>query len=525
MVGSFDNLAPNPTFQSDLIDGVDDPHAYNAGTGGTWSSDGTKNRSGQRCARFDVNSQTATAELEIGGAGVATDRHVSAIRGDEFVLELFMRYVDAAPTTAVNLKVSYRNAFGSELSNTTGPDISGSLTTTHQKFTLSVTVPDTYGIAYVVPSIIFATGSGSTVALLYEDLYFRRRIGTAVIEDLAVETAKIALLAVDTAQIADAAITNLKVNDLNAVKITAGVLAAGRVDADNIDAGTLASARIVATLTSKTLSGSNTLIRTRTGSAGTPGIAFNSDTDTGFYLASTSIRHTVSGALQWHSSTTKHITQNHIDPSSAGALLDLGTTAAYYDDVVASNFPAPSDATLKTQIEDSPLGLDFIRALTPRRFKLLDTKDTAGMLDWQRRMEAKGEEYFLEVEANGREFEILAADELGEPLLDAAGEPIILETVPNPEAVRLDAERKVLQAERSSFLGKPGTRWHYGLVADEVAVVLAAAGQDFAGYIDPAFADPTNTEAKKALRYHQFFAPIIAALQEVDARITTLEGM
>jgi hypothetical protein len=62
----------------------------------------------------------------------------------------------------------------------------------------------------------------------------------------------------------------------------------------------------------------------------------------------------------------------------------------------------------------------------------------------------------------------------------------------------------------------PGVRPHYGLIAQEVATVLGE--QDFAGYIHDVGAD------LYALRYSEFIAPLIKAVQELTARVEALES-
>lgn len=63
---------------------------------------------------------------------------------------------------------------------------------------------------------------------------------------------------------------------------------------------------------------------------------------------------------------------------------------------------------------------------------------------------------------------------------------------------------------------------HYGLIAQEVAETLDAAGvKTFGGLV---MADPGHAESQLGLRYDQFIAPLIAAVQELTQRIRTLEA-
>ena len=66
-----------------------------------------------------------------------------------------------------------------------------------------------------------------------------------------------------------------------------------------------------------------------------------------------------------------------------------------------------------------------------------------------------------------------------------------------------------------------GSRTHYGLIAQEVKSVLDAAGvADFGGWVISDVADP---EGQQALRYEEFISPLIKAVQELTARVKTLE--
>jgi hypothetical protein len=63
-----------------------------------------------------------------------------------------------------------------------------------------------------------------------------------------------------------------------------------------------------------------------------------------------------------------------------------------------------------------------------------------------------------------------------------------------------------------------GTRTHHGLIAQEVAEVLA--GRDFAGHV---LFDPTDPQSRQGLRYDAFIAPLIASIQTLAARVSALE--
>jgi hypothetical protein len=67
----------------------------------------------------------------------------------------------------------------------------------------------------------------------------------------------------------------------------------------------------------------------------------------------------------------------------------------------------------------------------------------------------------------------------------------------------------------------PGSRTHYGLIAQEVKEVLDASGvEDFAGWVKM---DLSQEDSMQGLRYDQFIAPLIKAVQELTARVKALE--
>ena len=65
----------------------------------------------------------------------------------------------------------------------------------------------------------------------------------------------------------------------------------------------------------------------------------------------------------------------------------------------------------------------------------------------------------------------------------------------------------------------PGKRRHYGLVAQEVKEALG--NRDFGGWIQTDMDDP---DSEQALRYDQFIAPLIAAVQELAAEVADLRS-
>jgi hypothetical protein len=123
-----------------------------------------------------------------------------------------------------------------------------------------------------------------------------------------------------------------------------------------------------------------------------------------------------------------------------------------------------SDARAKTEISNSVLGLDFIQRLRPVSYKWIE---------------------------GGRSVESITTD-------DENGDPVF-----NPvESIA------------------PGTRRHFGLIAQEVKEVLPE-GVDFGGWV---LTDKDDPDSQQALRYDQFIAPLIKAIQELSAKNDALEA-
>lgn len=69
----------------------------------------------------------------------------------------------------------------------------------------------------------------------------------------------------------------------------------------------------------------------------------------------------------------------------------------------------------------------------------------------------------------------------------------------------------------------PGTRTHYGFLAQEVKQALdtVAPGKDFSGWV---LTDKNDPESEQALRYEEFIAPIVKSIQQISARLDALEA-
>ena len=131
-----------------------------------------------------------------------------------------------------------------------------------------------------------------------------------------------------------------------------------------------------------------------------------------------------------------------------------------------------SDPRTKKEIVDSPLGLDFINLLRPVAYKF----------------KVGGSEIIGEREVTPAKLD----PETGEVVESAVVESVLRE--------------------------KPGKRQHFGFLTTEVKQALDDLGNvDFGGYIKTDMADQ---ESEEALRYDEFIAPLVKAVQQLSATVT-----
>jgi hypothetical protein len=149
---------------------------------------------------------------------------------------------------------------------------------------------------------------------------------------------------------------------------------------------------------------------------------------------------------------------------------NLGTGSYRWNDIYATNNTIQtSDEDLKENIADSSLGLSFINKLKPKSYK------------WKNTPEQK----YGDNEPTG------------------------------------DDNKKAGDVKQAEVVH---TRKHYGLIAQDVKATLdelSVATKDFAGYIDPS---ANGGSGKLGLRYSEFIAPMIKAIQELSAKVTALEN-
>jgi len=125
-----------------------------------------------------------------------------------------------------------------------------------------------------------------------------------------------------------------------------------------------------------------------------------------------------------------------------------------------------SDSRLKTNTQDSALGLDFINSLRPVSYKWIE---------------------------GGKQ---VVTDDQGNPVKNEDG---TIKTI--------------------SISGK---RTHWGFLAQEVKTAVDKSGvEDFAGWVLDDLNDPNS---EQAVNYQQFIAPMVKAIQELSAEVEKLKG-
>jgi hypothetical protein len=152
-------------------------------------------------------------------------------------------------------------------------------------------------------------------------------------------------------------------------------------------------------------------------------------------------------------------------------VFDLGRSTYRWDDIYATNSSIQtSDVNLKKDIEDTDLGLDFIKSLRPVSYKWRETKGTGGT----------------------RKHYGLIGQEVETALGDKASETAIWTKTVSP------AEEELKQTEQ--------------------------VGPDGTTYMDGPVRPARDEETRQGLRYGELIAPLIKAIQELEARIAALES-
>jgi len=329
----------------------------------------------------------------------------------------------------------------------------------------------------------------------------------------------IAAATISATEIAAATITGAKIaagtitaNEIAADAITTSELAANAVIAENITAGEVTSGKIVATITGKQYGAND-------GSAASPGFYFDSASSTGLTRvnfgglgAMPQIVQGGSVAAVFVAGTTTGINGN-VNPTSDN-VFSVGTNSLRWTEVWAVDGTInTSDERLKRDIADSPLGLDFVRSLRPRAYRWRDTTDTQARESVQVDAEALAREVAPREKAIRRIRDGQMRGTVGDDEGDAAVER-------HREALNEIRDRHLAPMREAQQKRRPGRRLHYGLIAQEVKAALDSAGVDS----DDAAFWKQGPDGTQSLSYTELIAPLIRAVQELDARLRKVEN-
>ena len=234
-------------------------------------------------------------------------------------------------------------------------------------------------------------------------------------------------------------------------------IANGGTGATNLnDAGILNNT----TTSLQTIQGS---LRLSGGSGSTPIIYFG-DTDSeyeGIQAGTGAVDIFAKGSLRMSFGEASVTVARLFRPASNGGL-DIGESGSSFRTVFATDgVNTSSDNRLKNNIQVSDLGLSFVEALTPRKYKL-----------------NKGEATLI---------------------------------------------KEAKEGEPEEYSYAPGKRFHYGLIAQEVEQVLDEQGVDKNLFGAWHLANKEDPLSSQSLKYHEFISPLIKAVQELSEKVSVLE--
>lgn len=201
-----------------------------------------------------------------------------------------------------------------------------------------------------------------------------------------------------------------------------------------------------------------------------------------------------------------------------------------------------SDARQKTDVEDSILGLAFIKALRPVSYRFISGGNEMIVSDTEFELvdeivteEVEVEKPTVVVEEGRAVIKMVPTIEKRTvfdeyPLFDAQGLPVMevvapavigpdgqeIEEVVMAQSVHRVPRIEKIKRPKSVSVSKAGKRTHWGLLAQEVKTACDAAGVDFGGYVHDQESDEIG------LRYDEFIGPLIKAVQEIAEQVREL---
>ncbi len=257
------------------------------------------------------------------------------------------------------------------------------------------------------------------------------------------------------------------------------------------------------------------------GSAPLPSYSFEGDEDTGvFRPGPDALAFATGGANRWYIDSNGHFSPGFDNTNDIGG---VNRVRNFY--LAGSTLTSSSDKRLKLEIEPSPLGLDFIKALAPKSYRVAD--GGTALVDQPVQVDVEvpvldkdGNEIFDPVPQFEADGVTPIWDKAGTPsgLLDARGNPIMKRRQLVVAIKRMQTERQTVM--RPQRVEAPGQRRHFGFLAQDVRAALVDAGQPEAAIWT--LENPDDPESRQGLRYEQFVAPLTRAVQELAGQVAAL---
>ena len=232
--------------------------------------------------------------------------------------------------------------------------------------------------------------------------------------------------------------------------------------------------------------------------------------------------------------------------TGADGLYNLGGgTSLRWANIYLVNSPSvTSDPALKTDMTGLPESLPLIRALRPITYRMkeepveIDVEEDVDVpVTEQKTIEIEQVEMIAGVPTVVKKSQTIEVPVLEDvPVVDANGAPVMITIPAHPalhdkkgdvvrpatEAKQVQQFHQVQKTERRKVTVKktvmrPGTATHWGFSAPQAAAAMQGAGISWGGYVK-------SDGGPDALRHDQFHAPMVKALQELDAIVTALKA-
>lgn len=330
-----------------------------------------------------------------------------------------------------------------------------------------------------------------------------------------ITASEIAANAITASELAANSVVSGKIaaDTITATEIAANAITASELAADSVITAKIAAGNVTSSRIELTLSGKN--FGANDGSTAQPGIFFDSDSDTGMSRWGVNqIEIATGGNTTWVWGGGENI--SYLPVMAGVSTLDLGSSGLRWDVVYCVTLNQSSDAKLKRDIKDAPLGLDFVRSLRPRVFRWRESADT------QQRQEANAQfdREAMARECRPHEQRIRATREaqVSGAIDDAEAEQIVADERRAISEIAARHQKAVRSAQGAT---RPGRRLHYGLIAQEVKEALDAAGVDPK---DAAFWTE-SPEGEQSLSYIEMTIPALRAIQELAVEVDRLRDL